>query len=58
MNIIDAQIAYDVARGIFDDFSTLPMLGWLSCDMNGDGHVDAADAFTIQAAALSKEASA
>mgnify|MGYP004530243851 FL=1 len=53
VNIIDAQIAYDVARGIFDDFSTLPMLGWLSCDMNGDGHVDAADAFAIQAAALS-----
>lgn len=53
VNIIDAQIAYDVARGIFDDFSTLPMLGWLSCDMSGDERVDAADAFAIQAAALS-----
>ena len=56
MNIIDAQIAYDGACGTFVDFSTLPMLGWLSCDMNGDGRVDAADAFAIQAAALSKEA--
>ena len=56
VNIIDAQIAYDVACGTFADFSTLPMLGWLSCDMNGDGRVDAADAFAIQAAALSKEA--
>ena len=53
VNIIDAQIAYDVACGTFADFSTLPMLGWLSCDMNGDGRVDAADAFAIQAAALS-----
>ena len=56
VNIIDAQIAYDVVCGTFADFSTLPMLGWLSCDMNCDGHVDAADAFAIQAAALSKEA--
>ena len=54
VNIIDAQIAYDVACGAFADFSTLPMLGWLSCDMNGDERVDAADAFAIQAAALSK----
>ena len=56
MNIIDAQIAYDVVCGTFADFSTLPMLGWLSCDMNGDGRVDAADAFAIQATALSKGA--
>ncbi len=55
VNIIDTQIAYDVARGAFADFSTLPMLGWLSCDMNGDGRVDAADAFAIQATALLKE---
>ena len=56
VNIIDAQIAYDVACGAFADFSTLPMLGWLSCDMNDDERVDAADAFAIQAAVLSKEA--
>lgn len=54
VNIIDAQIAYDVACGAFVDFSTLSMLGWLSCDMNGDERVDAADAFAIQAAALLK----
>lgn len=53
VNIVDAQIAYDVARGRFAGFSELPLKGWISCDMNKDGLVDAADAYAIQVKVLS-----
>lgn len=48
INTIDVQIAYDVACGVYQDFSMLSEAGWLACDMNADGVVDAADAFAIQ----------
>ena len=52
INIVDAQIAYDAARGKYRDCSTLSACGWLSCDMNNDGVIDAPDALAIQVAAL------
>lgn len=48
MNIVDAQIAYDLANGRYSDFSAVSMTGWLAADMNADGAVDATDAFAIQ----------
>lgn len=47
MNAIDAQIAYDLACNVYTDFSALNEAGWLACDINGDGVVDATDAFAI-----------
>ena len=52
VTIVDAQIAYDAACGVFVDFSVLPLTGWLSCDANQDGVLDASDAFAIQSVAL------
>ena len=52
INVVDAQIAYDVVRGVYSNFSVLPLTGWLACDYNGDAVVDAADAFAIQRWAL------
>ena len=48
MNIVDAQIAYDLGNNKYADFSVLPMAGWFAADMNADGVVDATDAFAIQ----------
>lgn len=52
VNIVDAQIAYDLSCGHYANFSLLPLTGWLAADANADGAVDAADAFTIQRAAV------
>ena len=49
VNIVDAQIAYDLSCGGYTDFSILDMRGWLSADTNSDGVVDAVDARKIQA---------
>ena len=48
MNIVDAQVAYDLGNNKYADFSVLPMASWFAADMNADGVVDAADAFAIQ----------
>ena len=53
-NIVDAQIAYDVATKVYSNFDVLPMEGWLAADVNNDNVVDASDAFAIQSAALCK----
>jgi subtilisin family serine protease len=47
-NIIDAQVAYDIACGRYDGFTSLPMGAWLAADVNGSGCVDASDARAIQ----------
>ena len=60
INIVDAQIAYDLATGEYGlDYSKLqPPTGWslatvlFAADVNSDGEVDAADAFAIQGYAL------
>lgn len=54
VNVVDAQIAYDVACGVYQGLSVLPAGGWFACDANGDGAVDAADALAIQNYALGK----
>lgn len=48
VNVIDCQIAYDIACGVYDDFSILNEAGWLACDVNADAVVDASDAYTLQ----------
>lgn len=52
VNVVDAQIAYDIATGVHADFSQLSMAQWLNGDVNTDGVLDAADAFAIQYKAL------
>ena len=61
VNIVDAQVAYDLARGVYDEDSASESL--VACwseqsasldaikefaDVNADGTLDAADAFAIQ----------
>lgn len=52
LSIIDAQIAYDAARGVYANLSALSVRSWLACDTNCDGVVEAADARAIQVALL------
>ena len=52
VNIVDAQLAYDIARGVYTDFEALTQEGYLKADVNGDASVDAADALAIQYFAL------
>ena len=52
VNIVDAQLAYDIARAVYTDFSAVSMEGFLKADVNGDASVDAVDAFAIQHFAL------
>lgn len=52
VNIVDAQLAYDIARAVYTDFSAVTMEGFLKADVNGDASVDAVDAFAIQHFAL------
>ena len=49
VNIVDAQVAYDLSNGVYADFTVLNMEGWLRADVNSDGVVDSADALAIQA---------
>ncbi len=48
VNIVDAQIAYDLACGVYTDFAQVSMQQWIAGDVNNDGALDAADAFAIQ----------
>ena len=48
VNIVDAQIAYDVATNVYTDFSKVSMLQWLNGNVNVDGALDAVDAHAIQ----------
>ncbi|MDD6786321.1 MAG: cohesin domain-containing protein, partial [Eggerthellales bacterium] len=48
VNIVDAQIAYDISCCVYTDFSVLPMMGFFNAEVNGDKFVDAADALAIQ----------
>lgn len=52
VNIVDAQLAYDIANSVYTDFSAVSMEGYLKADVNNDSSVDAADAFAIQRFAL------
>ena len=52
VNIVDAQLAYDIARGVYTDFKAITQEGYLKADVNGDASVDATDAFAIQYYAL------
>ena len=49
INIMDAQIAFDLSNNVYADFSKLDMQRWLRADVNGDGCVSALDARKIQA---------
>lgn len=48
VNIVDAQVAYDMARGHYSDFSRVAQAGWLAANINADTTLDATDAFAIQ----------
>ena len=48
INVIDAQLAYDLGAGGYSDFSIVPMYAWLAADVNNDGSVDSSDALAIQ----------
>ena len=52
-NIVDAQIIYDIACGIYTDFSVLSMRDMLAADVTGDEVIDAADAYALQTKLLS-----
>ena len=47
-NIVDAQIAYDIANNVYPTFEALPMEMWLSADVNTEFGVAAGDARAIQ----------
>ena len=46
-NIVDAQIAYDLACGYYS-FGSEPAYSYLLADVNADNYVDSADALAIQ----------
>ena len=50
--MVDAQVTYDIATGVRTTVSSsasgLGGMGWLIADVNGNHHVDAADALVIQ----------
>ena len=48
INIVDAQITYDVATAKFSGFDKLSALGVFKADVNNDKALDATDAFAIQ----------
>lgn len=48
VNIVDARIVYDLARGVYTGFAQVSMQQWIAGNMNNDGALDAADAFAIQ----------
>lgn len=49
INIVDAQIALDIAKGnVYTGSKALSQTALLAADVNGDGVVDAKDAFAIQ----------
>lgn len=55
INIVDAQVAYDIATAVYADFSIAPVESFLVADVNEDASVDAADAFAIQRFVLTGE---
>ena len=48
INIVDAQIALDVGKGIYKGSDKLFVAGLLAADVNHDNVVDAKDAYSIQ----------
>lgn len=48
INIVDAQIALDVGKGIYKGTETVSVAGLLAADVNHDNVVDAKDAYSIQ----------
>ena len=49
VNIVDAQYAYELAKGLFT-YHEEDMALWLAADVNADGFLDASDALAIQLA--------
>ncbi len=52
VNVVDAQLAYDIACNRFTDYSSISMGGWLAANFNNDFVLDASDAFAIQRSVL------
>jgi len=48
INIVDAQIALDVGKGVYEGTKTVSVAGLLAADVNHDNVVDAKDAYSIQ----------
>ena len=48
INIVDAQIALDVGKGIYKGTDKVSVAGLLAADVNHDNVVDAKDAYSIQ----------
>ncbi len=47
-NIVDAQVAFDLSKGNYQNLNEKTMLIWLQADYNNDGIVTANDAFALQ----------
>lgn len=58
LNAVDAQVAYDIAKGGAFTLDSLPAKCWIACDVDGNNHVDETDADIIWAAALAESGSA
>ena len=52
VNVVDAQLAYDIACNRFTDYLSISMGGWLAANFNNDFALDASDAFAIQRSCL------
>lgn len=48
VNIVDAQVAYDIANSVYSDFTDPTMEQWLMADVNANSMVEASDARAIQ----------
>ncbi len=51
VNIVDAQVVYDMASKYYS-YASFSLCDWLCADMNNDYVLDAADALTVQRAAV------
>ena len=52
VNIVDAQIAYDIAVNRHQNFEVVSQLTWLCANVHDNGYLDAGDARAIQHLAL------
>ena len=48
INIVDAQIAYDIANSVYTGFEQLSVTGVLKADVNNSLGIEASDARAIQ----------
>ena len=47
-NVVDAQIVYDIARGVYKFDASSDVKNWLMADVNGNKSIDSLDALALQ----------